>query len=112
MDVSRMLRELRHRAQLTQVALAERIGVSQATISHVEKGGATTTDVLARWVEACGGTLAPAQLSDDLERAAAELSDGDRAMLARVALALPRIPDDIAKRAIVDALARMAGLTD
>lgn len=112
MDVSRMLRELRQRAGLTQVALAELIGVSQATISHVEKGGATTTDVLSRWVDACGGTLAPTRHLDDLERAAAELSGDDRAMLTRVAKALPRIGDRIAKGAIVDALARMAGLTD
>jgi hypothetical protein len=48
---------------------------------------------------------------NDLARTAAELSDDDRAMLIRVAQSLPRISDGIAKRAIVDALAKMAGLT-
>lgn len=50
------LRRIRREANLTQVQLAEKIGVDQTTISAVEVGRSpTTTEVLERWVEACEG---------------------------------------------------------
>jgi transcriptional regulator with XRE-family HTH domain len=110
MDVSKTLRELRQRAGLTQVMLAERLEVAQATISHVERGGTTTTDVLARWVEVCGGTLTVEVHDDSVEALAGGLDADDRAYLRQVAEALPRIPHGVAKAAVIAALRQMAGL--
>lgn len=112
MDVSRTLRELRHRAGLTQTQLAEVLEVAQATISHVERGGTTTTDVLTRWVDACGGTLSVELHGESVDALAAGLDAGDRAYLRQVAEALPRIPDGVAKGAMVAALRQMAGLKE
>lgn len=110
MDVPRTLRELRQRAGLTQMQLAELLGVAQATISHVERGGTTTTDVLLRWVEACGASLTVLQDGDTVEAIAAGLDADDRAYLRQVAEALPRIPHGVAKAAVIAALRQMAGL--
>lgn len=53
------LREARRACHLTQMELAQRVGVSQNRISRMENGnpGAMSTDVLRRYVEALGGTL-------------------------------------------------------
>lgn len=49
--------ELRKRAGLRQVDVAERMGVSKARISHIEHGAVATVDLLARYLDAIGGRL-------------------------------------------------------
>lgn len=53
------LRELREESELTQVALAELLHVSQNRVSRIERGelDRTQLDTLRRYVEALGGTL-------------------------------------------------------
>lgn len=53
------LRELREESELTQVALAELLQVSQNRVSRIERGelDRTQLDTLRRYVEALGGTL-------------------------------------------------------
>ena len=53
------LRELREALQLTQVALAKKLEVSQNQVSKLERGEITRTQVgtLQQYVEALGGTL-------------------------------------------------------
>ncbi len=54
------LRELRKRAGLTQVELAERIGVGQRQVSKIENGDLDSAKVgtIRRYLEAVGGALA------------------------------------------------------
>ena len=54
------LRQARKASNLTQVELAKEMGVSQNRISRMENGdiGAMSLDVIRRYVEAVGGTLA------------------------------------------------------
>lgn len=49
--------ELRKRAGLRQVDVAERMGVSKARVSHIEHGAVATVDLLARYLDAIGGRL-------------------------------------------------------
>ena len=59
MDVPSTLRDARERAGLTQAALAERVGTSQATISAYESGHKQpSVDTLARLLAATGRRLA------------------------------------------------------
>ena len=53
------LRELREQAGLTQVQVAERIGVGQRQISKIEHGDLETTKIgtIRSYLEAIGGTL-------------------------------------------------------
>ncbi len=53
------LRELREQAGLTQVQLAERLGVGQRQISKIERGDLETAAVgtIRRYLEAVGGSL-------------------------------------------------------
>lgn len=53
------LRELREESELTQVALAELLQVSQNRVSRIERGelDRTQLDTLRRYIEALGGTL-------------------------------------------------------
>lgn len=107
-QLSTMLRSLRQQAGLTQVRLAELLETSQSTVSHVERGGVTTSDIVEQWVQACGGTLVAGTGADDaLAAAIAQLGPEDRDYLARVAAALPGIPDSVSKRAMVAALEQM-----
>ncbi len=50
-----LLRDVRRKAGLTQVEIAERLGVGQSYVSKLERGE-NFVDVLlyARWCEACG----------------------------------------------------------
>jgi transcriptional regulator with XRE-family HTH domain len=106
-QLSSMLRTLRVQAGLTQVRLAELLHASQSTISHVERGGVTTSDVVEEWVKACGGMLVADRNSDELSAALAALGREDREYLIRIAAALPGIPDSVSKRAMVAALEQM-----
>ena len=59
MDVPTTLRDARRRAGLTQAALAERTGTSQATISAYESGAKQpSVDTLSRLLAATGLRLA------------------------------------------------------
>jgi transcriptional regulator with XRE-family HTH domain len=53
-----MLGELRRRLDLTQVALADRLEVTQENVSHIERGEADVRlSTLSRYVAALGGRL-------------------------------------------------------
>ncbi|GAA3766226.1 XRE family transcriptional regulator [Plantactinospora mayteni] len=53
------LAEMRQRHELSQTQLAERMGVSQARVSAIEKGELSTTEVgtISRYIAALGGHL-------------------------------------------------------
>ncbi|GAA2386236.1 hypothetical protein GCM10010170_096550 [Dactylosporangium salmoneum] len=51
------LAELRKRREMTQDQVASRMGVSVARVSQIEAGSVSTQEVLARYIEALGGTL-------------------------------------------------------
>jgi DNA-binding XRE family transcriptional regulator len=51
------LAEIRKQLGLTQSELAETAGLSQARISQIENGGATSLDTLRAYVAALGGHL-------------------------------------------------------
>lgn len=51
------LRLLRIEAGLTQVELSSRLNITQGMISRIEKGDTTASDVIERWVAACGGSI-------------------------------------------------------
>jgi len=51
------LAEVRKRRGLTQTQVAERMGISIARVSQIEKGDVSTREVLDRYVAALGGTL-------------------------------------------------------
>jgi transcriptional regulator with XRE-family HTH domain len=51
------LAELRKRRDVTQEQVAARMGVSVARVSQIEAGDVSTQEVLARYVDALGGTL-------------------------------------------------------
>lgn len=52
---SRLLREARHRANLSQEALATRLGTTQSAVARWESGGVSPRlDTLERILEACG----------------------------------------------------------
>jgi DNA-binding XRE family transcriptional regulator len=57
-DVARFLRQLREAHGLSQRALANRLGVSQARVARLESGAnSPQLDTLAAYVAALGGTL-------------------------------------------------------
>ncbi|WP_432983603.1 helix-turn-helix domain-containing protein [Dactylosporangium sp. CA-233914] len=53
----RRLAELRKRREMTQEQVASRMGISVARVSQIEAGSVSTQEVLARYIEALGGTL-------------------------------------------------------
>lgn len=91
------LAELRKAAGLRQVELADRIGLVQAQISHIEVGKRTTTiHRLLRWLEACGATwtIDHANSKDpraELMAAAEGLGPDEVRQLARAARALAKL---------------------
>ena len=52
-----LLRELREMANLTQVELAERLGVGQGAVSKVERKKDITLALLKKWIQSMGGDL-------------------------------------------------------
>jgi transcriptional regulator with XRE-family HTH domain len=92
--IGAQLKAIRLKAGLRQEDLAAKIDVSQATVSYVERGGATTTDVVERWADACGAQVAiSAGFDADLDAAVFDLSDADKARLLRIARSLPGAPE-------------------
>ncbi|HEX3427059.1 MAG TPA: helix-turn-helix domain-containing protein [Acidimicrobiales bacterium] len=58
MDVASAIRKARHRAGLTQRALAARTGVAQPTIARIEQGkGDPRLSTVERLLRACGETI-------------------------------------------------------
>ncbi|MBA4864112.1 helix-turn-helix transcriptional regulator [Streptomyces sp. PSKA54] len=51
------LAEIRRRQGMTQAQLAELMGVTKSRVSQIERGQASTHEVLARYVAALGGQL-------------------------------------------------------
>ncbi|SDT76639.1 Helix-turn-helix [Actinoplanes derwentensis] len=51
------LAERRKQVGLTQMDVAERMGVTKGRVSQIERGDVSTVEVLARYVEALGGYL-------------------------------------------------------
>jgi transcriptional regulator with XRE-family HTH domain len=49
--------EMRQERGYTQQQVAERMGVSKGRVSQIESGQVSGTDVVARYVEAIGGSL-------------------------------------------------------
>lgn len=61
------LAERRKGLGLTQTDVAERMGVTKSRVSQIERGEASTVDVIARYVQAIGGHLQiSAIFGDDL----------------------------------------------
>ncbi len=110
MTIGEQLRSLRQAAGLTQVELAQRLDASQASISQTERGVGTTSGLIVRWVEACGGVIQLTRPTDALEATVAQLGPEDRAHLLQIARALPKIPEGVPKNAVISALSQMAGL--
>ena len=63
-DVHR-LAERRSAVGLTQVDVAERMGVTKGRVSQIERGEVSTIDVIARYVQAIGGQLQIAEVFGD-----------------------------------------------
>ena len=53
----RRLAERRKGLGLTQAQAAERMGVTKSRVSQIERGEVSTIDVVARYVQAIGGTI-------------------------------------------------------
>jgi DNA-binding XRE family transcriptional regulator len=49
--------DMRQERGFTQAQVAERLGVSKGRVSQIESGQVSGTDVVARYVEALGGSL-------------------------------------------------------
>ncbi|MFC3576793.1 helix-turn-helix domain-containing protein [Streptomyces yaanensis] len=49
--------EMRQERGFTQAQVAERMGVSKGRVSQIESGQVSGTDVMARYIEALGGSL-------------------------------------------------------
>jgi hypothetical protein len=80
------LRDVRHRAGLSQHELARRSGIASTLISAYENGRRVPGgDALIRLIEACGGSLDPTTTVDRGRNAAKQLEQ-----VAALAIALPR----------------------
>lgn len=92
------LREIRLQAKLHQTELAARLNVSQGTVSRIERGVGTTSELLERWALECGAEvrIARPDAADSmahLRAALAKAADGNhRALVERAALALASLP--------------------
>jgi transcriptional regulator with XRE-family HTH domain len=59
--------DMRQERGFTQAQVAERMGVSKGRISQIESGQVSGTEVVARYVEALGGSLVMVAVFDDGE---------------------------------------------
>lgn len=57
MRKSKSLSQIREASGVTQVAMAERLGIKQANVSRMESRGDLLVSTLTSYVEAVGGTL-------------------------------------------------------
>ncbi|NNJ06749.1 helix-turn-helix transcriptional regulator [Streptomyces sp. PKU-MA01144] len=51
------LTEMREERGCTQAQVAERMGVSKGRVSQIESGQVSGTDIMARYIQALGGSL-------------------------------------------------------
>ncbi len=98
MDIGRAIRHCRHRRGLTQRALAERTGLTQATIARIETGlEIPRFDTVERLLRACGYEFdirpeSGAGIDRTVIRGLLKLTPGERARLAaREAEGLARV---------------------
>ncbi|MFC9911021.1 helix-turn-helix domain-containing protein [Streptomyces sp. NPDC059866] len=59
--------DMRQERGFTQAQVAERMGVTKGRVSQIECGQVSGTDVVARYVEALGGSLVMVAVFDDGE---------------------------------------------
>lgn len=87
------LRQLQKQAKLTQQELANAIGVKRPTVTQIEGGKATTTEVIERWVVVCGGTisigLSQVSPEDPMVEILQKLHVADRARVLALASQMP-----------------------
>ncbi len=84
-----LLRELRHHAGLTQATLAQRLGCSTKTVTHIEGGTRRpAVDVIDKWAVACGRRFVV-----DFPLAGEPLTDGAR--LVGASLGIRRVIDEL-----------------
>lgn len=94
------LREIRLQAKLHQTDLAARLNVSQGTVSRIERGVGTTSELLERWARECGAEVRIARPdardpTAHLRAALAKVIDENhRGLVGRAALALASLPAD------------------
>src|SRR5262245_42111024 len=69
-QVGEKLRQAREHAGLTQRELAERLGVSQVYVSHIERGRGVSADQLRLFTDAIAGTEPEGETSGRSERQA------------------------------------------
>jgi transcriptional regulator with XRE-family HTH domain len=72
------LAELRRELGVTQVRLAERMGASQRSVSHLEHESNPRVETLRRYVGALGGRLEIRAVFEDSSRAVAVPPKNDR----------------------------------
>lgn len=71
------LSELRHKRGVTQVEVAERMGVSQVTVSKLERADNPTFASVRRYVEALGGEAQVVAVFSPAERITVVPGPGD-----------------------------------
>ena len=101
-DLGPRLRQLRRHHGWTQTQLAERLKIDQGTVSNVERGRGTTTEVLLSWLKECGGRLEIRGPEEIPENPAADLDPQERALIIRLVRALEATRGDPRARAFVE----------
>ena len=79
---------------MTQQQLSAQIGIQRPTLTQIEGGKPTTTEVVDRWVSCCGGSLVVDATADPLSPALRGLTAPDRALLLALARIMPLDPAD------------------
>lgn len=99
--LGKQIRELRRRNSLTQQAVAEVADVSHTFVSHLEKGRRNATiETLEKIVSAAGGTLRVVAAPVDVAVPAGGLTAEERALVARLARAIPYLSRQDAEREV------------
>lgn len=82
LEIARQLRDARAAAKIRQVDLARRLGVTQSTISRIERGEqGTTPGTVIRWLAECGYAFR-------------SVSMGGNHKAVKLALAVDRVDED------------------
>lgn len=112
-EVRAQLKRMRTTAQLSQVALAEMLGVSNSLISKVEAGkSAPTFELAARWALACGFEVSFDagrfdRLPGEILEALAPLDRYQQSAVLDFALALGALPASASHLLVVEAITRL-----
>jgi transcriptional regulator with XRE-family HTH domain len=98
---------------LTQQQLSAQIGIQRPTLTQIEGGKPTTTEVVERWVSCCGGSLVVDTTPDPLSPVLRDLSAPDRALLIDLARIMPLDPaDDRTLRLLIEGWSRVVRSVD